>query len=391
MSRILTLALLLSACTTEPAPTTIDTGTSDSGSSDDTDTDEADTGTDTDSETDSGFDVCNSPLECDDGLSCTLNDCVGNVCVTEPISECAWPAEPLTSVQNATEIAGPVWDNDMYRDLSGAVWNPNTNMLWVVRNNGPSKVWAVSEDGFGGYEIAKKAGKKGEWEDFGDAEAITLADLSEPEVLYILAEGQEHIQEYDLSTYGTKVLKNDWNIQPHTPVDGGLGAEGMTFVPDSVLAEHNFVDPSGNPIQSSGGMGGLMFVGHQNGGRIYVFDLNRTNASFTFVGEYETSHDETAALELDRTTGRLYIGHGAGHNKLEVARLSSKPGAVHRRFDTERVHDGPGKNTFGGDNYEGFAITPRTDCTSPTRRAFMTVDGGKAWSLYIFNDYPCDL
>ena len=313
------------------------------------------------------------------------------MCVTTPVSQCDWPAEPLAQATNLTNIEGPVWDNDFYRDLSGAVWDPVANKLWVCRNNGPSKVWVIIDDGSGGYEIDEKGGERGEWEDFGDAEALTLADYAEPETLYVLAEGQEHIMEYDLSTYGTKVLMNDWDVQPHTPAAGGLGAEGLTFVPDDFLAAQGFVDASGLPYVSTGGMGGLMFVGHQNGGAIFVFDLDRSSGSFVFIGEYETAHTETAGLEFDRSTGQLYIWHGGSFNALEVAHLSSQPSGSGRRFDTLRVHAGPASNPLGGDNFEGFAITPSLDCADPYRRAFLTIDGATAWSLYAYNEFPCSL
>jgi hypothetical protein len=338
---------------------------------------------------DSGY--CADALDCDDGLACTGHDCVDNVCVTTSLSECAWPAESVDQAQNITDIEGPIWDNDMYRDLSGAVWNPVARTLWLCRNNGPSKIWAVVEDGSGGYEIDSKNGNRGEWEEFGDAEGLTLADLAEPETLYVLAEGEEHIREYDLSTYGTAVLMNDWNVQSYTPVSGGSGAEGLTFVPDVFLAAQGFVDAGGVSYQSTLGMGGLMLVGHQNGGGIFVFDLDRVNGNLVFVGEYETAASETAGLEFDRSTGLLYILHGAGMNTVEVARLSSQPSGSVRRLDTLRIHTGPGTHALGSGNYEGIAITPITDCANDLRRLFLTVDGGNAWSLFVFNDFPCDL
>ncbi len=338
---------------------------------------------------DAGY--CMGVADCDDGLACTAHQCVNNVCQTSPLSDCAWPAEPIGSAQNITDIEGPIWDNDLYRDLSGAVWNPVDRTLWICRNNGPSKVWAVVEDGVGGYEIDYKNGDRGEWTNFGDAEALTLADLAEPETLYVLAEGEEHVREYDLSTYGTAVLMNDWNVQPYTPVAGGSGAEGLTFVPDAFLAAQGFVDGSGVAYQSTGGMGGLMFVGHQNGGAIYVFDLDRSTGGLVYVGQYETAATETAGLEFDRSTGLLFIWHGAGFNSLEVARLSSQPSGAVRRLDTVRVHTGIGSTLLGGSNHEGIAITSNAHCANGFRSLFLTTDGGDAWSLLVFNQFPCEL
>ena len=68
-------------------------------------------------------------------------------------AEVPWPAEPLAQATNLTSIEGP-GENDFYFDLSGAVWNPVTRRLWVVRN-GPggsnSKFWAIRENGLAEY------------------------------------------------------------------------------------------------------------------------------------------------------------------------------------------------------------------------------------------------
>lgn len=66
-----------------------------------------------------------------------------------------------------------------------------------------------------------------------------------------------------------------------------------------------------------------MFVGHQNGGALYAFDLDPNSNAFTFVGEYRTAYDETAALHFDRGNGRLYIWHDADWDTWEVNDLTS--------------------------------------------------------------------
>jgi hypothetical protein len=333
--------------------------------------------------------ACSDNADCDDGLSCTANTCPVDVCQTRPISECDWPAELAPNATNLTHIEGPILDNDFGTDLSGAVYNPVTRSLWLCRNGGPSKIWVAVEDGAGSFEIGYDNGNRGEWSDFGDLEGLTFADFNDATTLYLMVEGQERIKEVDLSTYGTAVTNNDWDTSPHLPLAGGSGAEGITFVPDSYLVAQGFVDGSGAAYSSTGGMGGLMLAGHQNGGKIYAFDLDRTDSSFTFVGEYLTSADETAALEFDRSTGLLYIWHGAGHNTLEVARLSSAIAGSDRKLDTVKTHGGPGVVLFGSDNHEGIALTPGSPCPTGQRDLFMTTDGGGAASLLWYKQFPC--
>ena len=201
-------------------------------------------------------------------------------------AEIPWPAESLSAATNLTHVEGP-GVNDFHVNLSSAFWNPQTRRLWVCRNGGTggSKFWALREDGAGGFEVDDQNGQRGEWSNFGDLEAITQADYGEA-VVYLLIEGEERIREYSIADYGIAPLVNDWNTAPHLPTSGSAGAEGLCFVPDSFLASQGFVDAGGNPYTSRGGMGGVMLVAHQNGGRLYAFDLNRSDGSFAFVGSY---------------------------------------------------------------------------------------------------------
>jgi len=306
------------------------------------------------------------------------------VFVASAEAQAPWPAEAIGDSNNLTEIEGP-GVNDFHSDLSAAVWNPITRTLWLGRN-GPggsnSKLWAVVEDGAGGFQIDSRLGNRGEWTSFGDLEGVTQADFSE-DVVFVMIEGEERIKEYDVSVYGTAVLNNDWNTRPHLPRDGGSGAEGITFVPDSALAAAGFVDQQGDSYTSTGGMGGLMFVGHQNGGAIFVFDLNRATQGFVFVGEYLTGQNDTSGLEFDRSTGLLYVWHDAGIDVLSVSDLSSTPasGSV-RQLNILRAYDGPSSQ-----NNEGIAVYPAGECGGGERSFFMTTDDGDDEALRWYQQF----
>ncbi len=296
-----------------------------------------------------------------------------------------WPAEPISSAVNLTQIEGP-GDNDFYSDMSGAVWNPVTRTLWVCRN-GPggdnSKLWAVVEDGGGSFEIDYRGGDRGEWTGFGDFEGVTQADFDE-DVVYTIIEGEEHVKAYDVSTYGTASLLNDWDTSPYLPRSGGAGAEGITFVPDSLLAAAGFVDSDGVPYVSSGGMDGLVFIGHQNGGGIFVFDLDRTTNGFAFIGEYQSGYDEVAGLEFDRSTAELYAWHDSNFDILSVFDLTSEevPGEDYRDLNAVRRFLGP-----SSENNEGIAVMSSDDCLEGKRSFFMTVDDGDEESLFWYREF----
>ncbi|MBX3358163.1 MAG: hypothetical protein KF745_07025 [Phycisphaeraceae bacterium] len=300
-----------------------------------------------------------------------------------------WPAEAWGAATNLTDVEGP-GVNDFHVDLSGAFWNPLTRRLWVCRN-GPgaaaSKFWVLKENG-AGFAVETRSGLRGEWTGFGDLEAITQADLSQ-DTVYVMIEGEERIKEYSVSTYGTAVLANNWNTRPHLPLDGGLGAEGLAFVPDAYLRAAGFVDLAGQLRVSQRGMGGLMFVGHQNGGKVYVFDLDRGNSTFDFVGVYATNFTETAELFFDRSTGLMFILHGENHNTVQVSTLASSPGQGGERVLNDLATYLPPPGSAPDANLEGLAVMAATDCVSERRGLFMAVDGGGAQSLMWFRQFPC--
>jgi hypothetical protein len=292
-----------------------------------------------------------------------------------PSSADPWPAENWDDAANISDF-----DSDSGQDLSGAVWNPISDTLWVCRN-GPgssgSKFWVIADDGTGDYDVQYKNGNRGEWTGLGDAEGITFVDYDE-ELVYIITEGEERIKSYDVSVYGVVSIVRNYDTSAYLPKSGGLGAEGITFVPDNWLVLAGFVDADGNPYTSQNGMGGLMFVGHQNGGRIYVFDLNVNADTFSFVGAFKTGFTETAGLEFDRSTGLLYIWHGTA-NDLEVTSLDSIVDGSERRLTQRGYFDLPGNA-----NIEGLALPPGIDNLD---WLFLTRDDGGADALRWFDQF----
>jgi hypothetical protein len=293
-----------------------------------------------------------------------------------------WPAEPIGSAVNLTPIEGPV-PNEFYTDMSACSWNPTTRRLWVARNKGPSKFWAIVEDGAGSFKIDERSGNRGEWSGFGDLESLTQANLS-ADIVYLMIEGEERIKSYDVSVYGTATLLDDWDVRPFLPLAGEKGAEGFTFVPDSYLSAAGFVDNTGALYTSTEGLGGLMLVGHQNGGGVFAFDLNPTTGGFKFVGEYRTSYDETAGLEFDRSTGLLWVWHSGNNDTLEKMSLASTSvgGQSYRNLVSLKVYNGPDHM-----NNEGIALMGTEDCVDGKRSFFMATDNGGAQSLTWYRDF----
>lgn len=347
---------------------------------------ELDSDADDDSDEEEPTEECTIDIDCDDGLICTTDWCDDGQCATSSSGECDWPAEGGGAAINLTHLGGTVFDNEFHSDLSGAVWNPVTRTLWICRNNGPSKVWALVEGGDGTFSIDESGGALAEWEDFGDLEGITQADFAETHVVYVIREDAGHVQEYDLSVYGVASLVNDWD---HQAVLGTSGPEGITFVPDSFLEDQGFVDGAGDPYVSTQGMGGLMFIGHQGGGYLFVFDLNRETGESVYVGRFLTSATESSGLEFDRSTGALFLWHDDDFDQLEVTRLSSSPAGDERQLDSSIIYGPMPWIPFTSRNHEGIAIASIEDCDGDTRNFWLTTDGGTIYSLLMFTLFPC--
>ncbi len=271
-----------------------------------------------------------------------------------------WPAEPTSQAVKLTTL-----DPDFNTiNMSGAAWNPVTRTLWLANNSG--HFWALVEDGAGSFRVATNAaGTKAKWSPGGDLESICQADFNQP-LVYLMDENG-WIREYNVSQYGVIQENRNWDIRVQCPEVGGTtGPEALTFVPDEWLRREGFQATNGLPYVSSNGMGGLMFVGHQDGGYVHVFDLNRTNNTFAYVGRYKTGRAETSGLEFDRSTGKLYIWHNLGANYLEITELNSYLEGSERRLRPLIEYVGPRSG-----NLEGFALAPTT---GTNHWCFMTDD-----------------
>ena len=257
-----------------------------------------------------------------------------------------WPGEAPAAAVRLTDVDAGLDVNNW----SGAFWNPATRRLWLVCNN-PGSFWALCENGAGGFQVATNAaGAKAQWAPGGDLEAICQADRDD--TVWVMDENG-YVREYGVSDFGATNPLHVWNLRAVCTNTANSGGEGLAFVPDEYLRRQGFCDSNGVPRQSVRGMGGLAFVGYQQDGFIYVFDLDRTGDAWDFVGRYQTGRAETADLEFDRATGRLFVWHNVGSNYLEIVELRSVVSGAHRRLRPLAEYFGPRTG-----NLEGFALVP---------------------------------
>ena len=281
-----------------------------------------------------------------------------------------WPAEPHTNAVKLTTV-----DTEFNAvNMSGAAWNPVTRTLWLANNSG--FFWALVENGSGGFRVAtNSAGTRAKWAAGGDLESICQADFASSTVYLMDEDGW--IREYDASQYGVVRLIRSWDIRAQCPEVSGSGPEGLAFVPDDWLRREGFRSAGGGLYASTNGMGGLMFVGHQSGGYVHAFDLSRSNNAYGYVGRFKTGQSETAGLEFDRSTGKLYVWHNTGINYLEVTELGSTIDGSERRLRQIAEYAAPRTG-----NLEGFAMAPTPETNDWCFVADDNNDYGEAITWY---------
>ena len=289
----------------------------------------------------------------------------------------SWPssswfeATNLTSVMNDIGITG----------ASGLHWNPEIKRLYLVQDTGRLRVLQLNETTNSFTQIGNIGIP-------GDLEGITQVNPHANE-FYVVAENQYEIRRYTHNASFTNVtLENSWNLlQAPSPMlnTGGDGPEGIAFVPDVFLTSSGFISSeTGQVYTSTKGMGGLMFVAHQDGGYVWVFDINPDQSNdFLFVGKYKTSRSESCGLSFDKTTGLLYILHNIGSNFLEVTDLTSSIQNGEHTFSTIVEYFVPA--TIGNNNIEGVAVAEKCPDNSNVS-AFLCRDASNSQGSSVISD-----
>lgn len=270
----------------------------------------------------------------------------------------SWPSVSWSSAVNLTNILG----SSAVTDFSGLHWNPINNRLYGVQDNGVVRVLQLDINTNSFSQIASRSIS-------GGPEGITQANLYANE-FYTVDETNYEIRRYThSSTFSNISLYKHWNLLafPSPMQDtGNTGPEGIVFIPDAILSSAGFIsEQTGQLYTSVKGLGGLFFIASQDGGFIWVYDINpNSNDDFAYIGKYRTNRTESCDLSLDRSTGLLYILHNlSGNNKLEVTDLSTTSvDGNERKFIVKNEYfvSNPGDTN---DNIEGFAITSK--CSNP--------------------------
>jgi hypothetical protein len=241
-------------------------------------------------------------------------------------------------------------------ELSGLYWNDSKKQLFIVCDDGKLIVLHLETNNQTFWLLTAIS-------NLGGPEGITQVDNTTNE-FHTIDENNYQIRKYALSTdYSKATLKNSWNLlslpSPMTDT-GNTGPEGIAFVPDWFLKRIGFVSAvTGAVYQSTKGMNGLLFIAHQNGGYVWVFDVNpAVDNDFIFVGKYKTSESESCDLAFDNSTGYMYILHNTGSNYLEVTDLTTSIVKGEYKWNDAAEYFVPNPSS-GSTNVEGFALSPK--------------------------------
>lgn len=240
-------------------------------------------------------------------------------------------------------------------ELSGMYWNCETSRLYAIGDGGYVYILQYNKTSNSYMLLGSTSG-------IGGPEGVTQVDNLANE-FYTIDENSYEIRKYTYNTAFSAITKvKSWDLlQSPSPMTdtGNSGPEGISFVPDSYLQKVGFISSvTGKTVTSTKGMGGLLFIAHQNGGYVWVFDVNPSvNNDFLYVGKYKTNRTESCEAAFDRSTGLMYVLHNLDDNYLEVTDLTTTLVSGEYKLKTIKEYFIP--NPTGSINVEGFALSPK--------------------------------
>jgi hypothetical protein len=302
-----------------------------------------------------------------------------------------WPGPDATAeVDPEGEFSGNMSDLFYERGTGGA-----PDGLWAVQN-GPSRLYWVTEDADGLWQrTVTRTLRFPDGTGDVDAEGVTRAELDSTSI-YVSSERDNAVPlvsrlsvlRYDTAATGTLAARQEWDLTNDLPeVYANAGFEALTWVPDSYLVAHGFVDETTGlpyrPSQYPDHGTGLFFLGLEANGMIYVYALDHRDESFTRITSFESGHASIMSLVFDRDVGYLWSQcDNECENQLDV--LAIDPTG---RFAPRGKFTRPA--TMENLNNEGIAFAPEALCVDG-RRTFFWVDDGNAHGHSLRADsIPC--
>jgi hypothetical protein len=346
---------------------------------------------------------------CPDGVGAFASTTVStkgaaNICTPVGPPTATWPGSGTVT---AVDLNGQFTSNLSGLTYEGAA-GANPAVLWASVN-GPGSLFRLifsggswvpdAANGWANGKLLRYTDNTGDV----DAEGVTFAGGSSAGGMYVAAERNNaassvsriSVLRYDATQAGTTLqATHEWNLTANLPVVGAnLGAEAITWIPDSVLVNRQFVDESRgaayNPADYPDHADGLFFVGLEANGLIYAFALNHTNGTFTRIATISSGFPGVMGLEYDPETRYLWAtcddGCGGLAGVLEIETAAGSP--TRGRFGAPRVFARP--TGLPNVNNEGFAIAPPSECVGGLKPAFWADDNATGGNSLRRGLMPC--
>jgi hypothetical protein len=301
----------------------------------------------------------------------------------------AWPGSGDVATIDGMAVFGENMSGLAYESAHGAT----PAVMWGARN-GPGSLFRLvfngtiwtpdSTNGWGAGKALRYPNGQGE----PDAEGVTFAAGGSAGGMYVSAErdntnngiSRNSILRFDPSQSGTSLTAtNEWNLTADLPVTGAnLGAEAVTWLPDSFLVAKAFFDETArhaySPSEYANHGTGLFFVGLEGTGGVYVYALDQTSSAFKRIATMATGFPSVMDLSFDRELGNLWGVCDDGCNGqsviFEIDTVASS--ATHGQFKVTHLFDRP--TSMPNYNNEGFTVAPQSECVGGVKPAYWADD-----------------
>jgi hypothetical protein len=341
---------------------------------------------------------------CPDGsgtLAATLGASKGtpNICLSSIAAE-PWPGGASVSIADDSNVFGT--------NLSGLVYQASGSsapgVLWAV-DNGPSTlyrlIWDTANKRWTPDPAGWATGKSLRYTDGlpdPDSEGVTMTDAGPAGGVYVSTERNNNnsgvsrptVLRYDVSGTGPALTATqEWNLTADLPVLGAnLGAEGLTWLPDSYLVAHHFFDEGKghayNPADYPTHGTGIFFVGIEANGLIYAYAFN-PDGSYTRVATIVTGFGAVMDLSFDRDRGDFWaVCDNTCQGRTELLTINPATG----RFGIAHLYERPAG--MPNINNEGFTTTPDFECVNGLKPAFWSDDDNDAGHALRAGTAPCN-
>jgi Ca2+-binding RTX toxin-like protein len=299
------------------------------------------------------------------------------------VSASPWPGGAAVAIADDANTFGTNMSGLAYEASGGAA----PGVLWAARN-GPGTLYRLDWDGTK-WTPAKtdgwNAGKALHYPDGTgdpDSEGVTLTGAGPAGGVFVSTErdnddsgvSRPEVLRFDPAGTATSLAATkEWNLTADLPAVGAnSGLEAISWMPDSFLTSHGFLDEhtgkAYDPSAYPGHGDGLFFVGLEGNGTIYAYALDQTGGGFTRVATIASGFPSVMDLQFEPETNHLWA---VCDNTCDgrTATLDIDAGG---KFAVTHVYERP--DSMPDLNNEGFAIAPQAECVDGHKPVFWSDD-----------------